>query len=95
LPLVGVLTIGIGTPLGILIGQNAPVPGAPVLVLAAPWTSADRVAASASAYVILPGRVPFVGLVYSQVPDFQEYLRQSGAWLVLDGRLSRAFCVTI
>ena len=93
-PLVAAVAVGLATPLGILIGQNAPDPGAPVLVLSAPWDSAERVAESASGYLILPGRISSIGLVHSSQPEFLAALGDAGAWLILNGRLSGAFCAS-
>ncbi|WP_375262583.1 hypothetical protein [Palleronia sp.] len=93
-PLIAVMVVGLATPVGILIGQNAPDPGAPVLVLSAPWDSAERVAKSASGRLILPGRISSIGLVHSPEPEFLVALKEAGAWLILNARLSGAFCAS-
>ncbi len=91
-PLVAAILIATATPICVLIQQNAPDPSSPVVILSAPWSSAARVAEAASGSLIRSGRIDSVGLVFVEASDPVGSLRESGAWLVLNGRLSNALC---
>lgn len=92
LPLLGVVTLALLAPAGMVSARMAPAPGTPVVVVAAPWGSAARVTAEAAGLLVAPGRVRAVGLAYSPEPGFAASLRRAGALMVLDGALSEAFC---
>lgn len=69
---------------------QAPRPGEPVLVVAAPWSDgAGEVVARASGREIYPVRAPMAALAIFEDPTL---LNAAGAWLVLDGRRIAELC---
>lgn len=70
----------------------APEPGAPVVVLTAPWGDAAAVAAKAGGLPLAPGRVAAAVLAWGPGPDYAAALRDAGAWAVLPADLSGVFC---
>lgn len=69
-----------------------PAPGAPVVVLTAPWTDAAELAVDAGGLALAPGRVAATVLAWGPDPDFAAALRAAGAWAVLPSDLSGFFC---
>ncbi|MEM7530099.1 MAG: hypothetical protein AAF416_21010 [Pseudomonadota bacterium] len=92
LPFAAVLTIALGAPLAFAFAGLAPRPGEPMVVLAAPWADAARLALGAGGGLIAPGRLPAAALVWSENPSFADRLYDEGAWLVLDTDLSGILC---
>ena len=66
----------------------------PVVIISAPWVSAEALARQAGGQLIAPGRIGAIGLVWSPNPEFIDGLYEAGAWVVLDGDLSGVLCVT-
>ncbi|MGR3714430.1 MAG: hypothetical protein ACU0A6_15070 [Shimia sp.] len=77
----------------ILAVATAPIKsGAPVIVVAGPWTNLVGIVESSGGRVIGMTR-SFLGILgHSEDPDFEEKLRYNGAWLVLDGQVVAALC---
>jgi hypothetical protein len=87
LPAMIALTV-LGGPAVALIAR-APEEGGPVLVVAA---NPDASIRGAGGRPFGPGRAPLGSLATSNDPEFAQRLRESGAWLVLDGRILSAIC---
>jgi len=65
----------------------------PVLVIAPPWGDpALVVVARAGGHLLGPQDTTFATLAFSDVPDFPDRLRRSGAMAVLSGTRIAALC---
>jgi len=83
---------------GVMLGSVAasaglfapPQDGAPVLVVAAPWSGGPaQIIAQIGGQEIAPGRAPFGALA---ILDDPSLARDAGAWAVLDGRVIARLC---
>lgn len=92
LPLTTAVLVAVLAPAVVVLAQQTPALGEPVVVVSAPWGSALRVNGMAGGRLIAPGRVSATALVWSDNPTFIDTLYDSGAWLVLNGDLSGVLC---
>ena len=90
----GILMIVAVMPAALSVAQHPPREGTPVVVIAAPWSSAETLAVAVGGQMVAPGRIGVVGLVWSPNPAFIDMLYEAGALMVLDGDLSGVLCVT-
>lgn len=79
-------------PAGIMLARATPQTGAPVVVVAPPWTSAAELAVQAGGRLIGPTDAPLGTLAIFDDPGFPERLRAAGAWAAFDGARLAALC---
>lgn len=84
--------------LALLVAPAAVVFSAPVkegqimLVVAAPWHSAQEIILRAGADSVGPNSAPFAAFAASDTSNLEARLRRAGAWAVLDGRVISQLC---
>lgn len=84
--------------MGLLAAPAAVVVSAPVtegqvmLVVAAPWHSAQDIIQRAEADSVGPETAPFAAFAASDLPDLEARLKHAGAWAVLDGQIISQLC---
>jgi hypothetical protein len=69
-----------------------PAPGAPAVVVTAPWRSAQDAVTRAGGVMLRDGRTGGIALSYSPDPGYADALRAAGAWAVLSADLADALC---
>lgn len=72
---------------------SAPVQaGAPVLVVAGPKANLEQIIEQSGGWVVGVSRAPLAIMGFSDGIDFENRLRENGAWAILDGKALAWLC---
>ncbi|MBO9473093.1 hypothetical protein J7413_06025 [Shimia sp. R10_1] len=66
--------------------------GEPVVVVAAPGADLNRIVEASGGWVIGVSRAPMAVMGASDVEDFEDRLKENGAWAILDGEALSWLC---